>query len=381
LLLFLPWCTCEDKIRYPDLKPNRSNFIHLYGSAEDSVEQTVRIRIYFPAVTKILVPAPGLRKMKLPILLLFLALPAPPSSGENLQDAIRLYEKGKFAQATESFQKLSVSNPANPEIWVWLSKSRLKIRDWDRAVQAMEKAVQLHPENAEYRLLLGRACGSRASHSSFLTAMSWARRVVREFEAARNLAPENIDVRFDLLEYYLNAPGIVGGGKDKAYAEAEVITKLNPRMGHVARATIHIKNKKWDVAQKELTQAVTENPESASANKDLAGFLFDRQDFEGALKYAQKAILLDGNSKRSKLIAAGAKIRLHSDLEAAGETLRDFLAGSLGDGDPGFQEVYYWLGEYYLEKGERSRAQEAFKTALSFDPEYSRAKEGLSKSK
>ena len=111
--------------------------------------------------------------------------------------------------------------------------------------------------------------------------MGWARRVVREFETARKLEPNNIDVRFDLLEYYLNAPGIVGGGKEKAEAEAQAISKLKPNKGFVARATIHINNKKWDLARKELLQAVTENPQSVSANKDLADFLLGFSDESG----------------------------------------------------------------------------------------------------
>jgi len=318
--------------------------------------------------------------MKILFLLFNLILPPALPSSASLQDAIGLYEKGKFSQAASAFQQLSASAPSNPEVWVWLSKSRLKTRDWNKAVEAMEKATQLQPANAEYHLLLGRACGARASHSNFLTAIGWARRVVKEFEAAKKLAPENIDVRFDLLDYYLNAPGIVGGGREKAEAEARAIAKLDPKKGYVARAIIQIKDKKWDLARKELTQAIAENPQSVSASKDLADFLLDRQDYEGALYYAQKALLLDAKSKRSRLIAAAAKIRLKSDLEEAAETLHAVLAGTLGEGDPGFEEVYYWLGEYFLTKGEKGRAQESFKAALAFDPEYSRAKDGLSKS-
>jgi tetratricopeptide (TPR) repeat protein len=330
---------------------------------------------------RILIPATGSLKMKIPFLLFFMILPPALPSNGSLQEAIGLYEKGKVTQAASIFQQLSASTPSNPEIWVWLSKSRLKTRDWDKAVQAMEKAVKLQPANAQYHLLLGRACGSRASNSSFLTAMGWARRVVKEFETARSLAPEDIDIRFDLLDYYLNAPGIVGGGKEKAEAEAQAIAKLNPQKGHLAWATIHSKDKKWDLARKELTQAVVENPQSVSASKDLADFLLDRQDFGGALNYAKKALLLDGKSKRSRLIAAAAKIGLKSDLEEAAETLQNLLAGALGEGDPAPEEVYYWLGEYFLTKGEKAKAQEAFKSALAFNPEYNRAKDGLSKSK
>jgi tetratricopeptide (TPR) repeat protein len=362
------------------LKPNPPYFIHLHGSVEDKVERTAHLQIYFLTAIRMFVPAPGYWKMKILFLLLFLILPPALPSDASLQDAIGLYERGRFSQAASVFQQLSASAPSNAEVWVWLSKSRLKARDWDKAVEAMEKAMQLQPANAEYHLLLGRACGARASHSNFLTAIGWARRVVKEFETAKKLAPEDIDVRFDLLDYYLNAPGIVGGGREKAAAEAQAIAKLDPKKGYMARATIHIKDKQWDLARKELTQAMAESPQSVSASKDLADFLLDRQDYGGALYYAQKALLLDAKSKRARLIAAAAKIRLKSGLEEAAETLHAFLAGTLGEGDPGFEEVYYWLGEYFLTKGEKGRAHESFKAALAFDPENSRAKDGLSKS-
>lgn len=161
----------------------------------------------------------------------------------------------------------------------------------------------------------------------------------------------------------------------------QAIARLSPKKGFVARATVHIKNKQWDLARKELTAAATENAQSVSANKDLAEFLLDRQDFEAALNYANKALRLDGESKRSRLIAAAAKIRLRSGLQEAADALRDLLAGSLGEGDPAFEEVHYWLGEYFLLKGEKARALEAFQSSLAFNPEFSRAKDGISRSR
>ena len=56
----------------------------------------------------------------------------------------------------------------------------------------------------------------------FIVAIKWARRVIKEFETAREIAPEDLDVRFDMMEYYLNAPAMLGGGEDKAEAEAQV---------------------------------------------------------------------------------------------------------------------------------------------------------------
>jgi len=38
--------------------------------------------------------------------------------------------------------------------------------------------------------------------------------------------------RTDLAEFYLEAPGIVGGGEDKARAQAALLLPLNPGMAH-----------------------------------------------------------------------------------------------------------------------------------------------------
>ncbi len=313
-------------------------------------------------------------------LALLMLLPGLQSNA-GMQDAVALYERGQFSQAAVQFKRLAEGSPANPEIRIRLGRSYLKIREWDKAVREMEKAVQLEPANARYHLWLGRACGEKASNVVFFKALGWARRVVKEFETARTLAPEDLDVRFDLLEYYLEAPGIVGGGRDKAEAEVQAIARLNAEKGYTARATVYSKDKKWELARKELQQAVAEYPKSIGACKDLADFLLDRSDYKGALGYAEKALELDAKSKRARLIAASAKIRLKMDLDETGAMLQGLAAGTLGDGDPSFEEVYYWLGEGFLAKGDKAKAREAFKAALGYNPAFGKAKDGLAQIK
>jgi Tfp pilus assembly protein PilF len=317
--------------------------------------------------------------MKIPFFWFLLALFPKPQSDVSLNDAFRLYGKGDFKQAANLLKQITTTAPNEAEARIWLGKSYLKIRKWDDAVQEMERAVQLQPSNAQYHLWLGRACGRRASHSFFATALGWARRVVKEFEKARELAPEDIDVRFDLLEFYLEAPGIVGGGRNKAEAEVRAISKLTPAKGYSARATLFEKDKHWDLARKELMQATVDYPKNASVHKDMAGFLLERRDFEGALNYAKKALGLNGESKKARLLAAASQIKLNSDLDPALKTLQELAAGPLNDEDPAFEEIYYWLGEGYLAKGNKVKASEAFAFALSLNPDYTKAKERRSK--
>ena len=319
--------------------------------------------------------------MKTQALLIFLLMLPMLKPGGDLKKAIDFYHRGEFRPAADLLKELKNSAPDDHEIRFWLGKAYIKIRKWSDGVKEMEKAVELEPSNPEYHLWLGRASGFHAEHSSFIKAPFRARRVLKEFLEAKELAPEDLDIRFDLLEYYLQAPGFLGGGKDKAEVEAEVISKLDPRKGYVARATIHWRNEDWDKALAELTQATTEYPDEASSWKDLADYLLVREDYKGAMDSAQTALERNRESKKARLIAAAANIRLGQNLEMAAGSLQDLIKGALTDDDPPFEEVYYWLGEYHLASGDKARAREAFESALELNPDYSKAKDGISRLK
>jgi hypothetical protein len=59
---------------------------------------------------------------------------------------------------------------------------------------------------------------------SFLWQFPLARKVKTHFEKAVTLNPDNLAARADLVEYYLKAPRILGGGKEKAEVQAHEIS-------------------------------------------------------------------------------------------------------------------------------------------------------------
>ena len=77
----------------------------------------------------------------------------------------------------------------------------------------MRESRVVEPNNGEYHLWLGRTYGEKADASNFLTAAGLAKKVRTEFERAVQLDPGNVMARTDLAEFYLEAPGIVGGGQ------------------------------------------------------------------------------------------------------------------------------------------------------------------------
>ena len=315
--------------------------------------------------------------MRLPLLFYFLFGVMNGFAAGGYGDAVSLYEYGKFKQAADSLTEKIKLAPEDAELHLWLGKSYYKMRHWDDAVREFETAVRLDSDNSTHHLWLGRAYGQKAAHVSFFFAFSWARKVVKEFQTARRLAPDDTDVRFDLLEYYLNAPGIVGGGRDKAEAEVRAIAEISPNLGYLARAQIFQKDKKWDQARAELEEAIQAYPTQAARYQDMADFLFQREDFAAAESSARMALDLSPTLPKSRLIYAASLVRTGKSLPEAEGILMELSAGPLQDDGPLFEEAYYWLGEAFTRQGKTEDAIQAFTTALDFNPEFDMAKAAM----
>ena len=303
----------------------------------------------------------------------------PQSNMQTLETAIDLYDHGKFLQAKEVLTGLLLRAPKDAVLHLWLGKNFLKLRRWDDAVREFESAVQINPKDGLHHLWLARAYGNKAEHASIFSAFGLARQARNSFETAVKLSPDSLDARFDLLEYYAQAPGIVGGGRDKAEAEAREIARISPRAGFSARAAIHINNEEWDRARAELTQATQKFPNDPESWIDLAEFLLQRRDYEGAEAGARKALDLDGANRRARYCLAAARVELRRDLPGSIQVLQELTAGPLKEQDPAFEDVYYVLGRAWLFQGKTGEARRALEESLGFDPESKRIKEALAK--
>lgn len=310
--------------------------------------------------------------------LTFLLSLAGPVMASGLDQAISYYRKGSYRQAADLLAAAAAKTPNDAAVRLWLGKAHLRARNWDEAVKALEAAVGIDPDSSEIHHWLGRAYGEKASRASFFRAPGWAGKLRSEFETAVRISPDNLDARFDLLDYYLQAPGFLGGGKEKAEGQAREIAARSPRLGHTARSIVHRNRKDWDLARQALEQSVREFPDEADAHTDLADYLLDRGDFSGAEASARKAMAIRSNLPRARMVLAAALVQLRKSLGEAVTMLKELTEGPLGDDDPGFADVHYHLGQAYLAQGRPPEARAALQTALQFDPEHKQAKTALS---
>ena len=175
-------------------------------------------------------------------LLALLLVPYSPAT----ESPEALLAAGRVDQAMQILEQQLRTAPT-AEAYNLLCRAHFELDNWDAGIPACEKAVALAPDNGLYHLWLGRIYGEKADRSGFLKAAGLAGKVRSEFERAVELSPKSWEARTDLAEFYLEAPGIVGGGKDKARAQAELLVPLNPSMAHWVRGRIaeREKNPPW----------------------------------------------------------------------------------------------------------------------------------------
>jgi tetratricopeptide (TPR) repeat protein len=103
--------------------------------------------------------------------------------------------------------------------------------------------------------------------------MSLARRFRKEVDLALQLDPNNLDANSDLLEFCLEAPGIVGGDNQKAADIADHMLRVNPARGYLLKLDIATHQKR---AASELEgliqQAIAADPKLYYARTQAANF-------------------------------------------------------------------------------------------------------------
>jgi tetratricopeptide (TPR) repeat protein len=206
--------------------------------------------------------------------------------------------------------------------------------DYKSAIEDLEKAVQLEPGVSDHYLWLGRAWGRRAETSVFFMAVKYAAEARKNFEKAVQLNPANVEAVNDLLEFYLDAPGFLGGGVDRATALAATIRQSEPVEYQCALAQISIHQKDFDAAERQLRKAVELAPRRVNRLVDLAKFLAGRGKLSESDALFDRAAGIDPNDKRLLYGRAETDIKGKRNLVAAKKSLEAYLQSPLTPDDP-----------------------------------------------
>jgi tetratricopeptide (TPR) repeat protein len=296
--------------------------------------------------------------------------------GAAFSDAgIRLFEDQRYPEARSALEAAVAENPRDSRAAAYLGRVFFEENDLDRAVEWLEKAAALDPTSAHNVYWLGRAWGVQAIRGNMLVRARLAGKIRRAFSRAVELAPDNVDARTALLEFYLRAPGFLGGSFAKARGEVEEIRRRDPLRGHRAMGRIEEYQRHWERAAAEYDAAIREFPSCSDPYYWMEKGAIDRKDWAAALESMERALRFHRDDA-GPLYEIGRLAALSGHaLDRGEESLRLYFEHQPKGDEPSLALAHARLAEILERRGDRIRARDEVAAALRLDPGLLEARE------
>jgi tetratricopeptide (TPR) repeat protein len=277
-------------------------------------------------------PASAMRRIVLTIAS-FLSLTSVARPAESLAwtRAHELYQRTEYAS---SLKELLASSDRDAAVLLLMGQDYFALAEYKQATDSLEKAVALAPNNAECFLWLGRAYGRRAETSNPFSAPGYASKARQMFERAVALDPANREAVGDLFDYYLGAPGFLGGGENKAEALASKVAQHDPAEGHYYQAQLDDHRKQYDSAEKHLRAALELAPRQVGRLIALARYLSAHGHTKESDALFDQAERIAPEDPRVIYERASAYVKSGRNLDEARKLLQRYLKAPITPSDP-----------------------------------------------
>jgi len=294
----------------------------------------------------------------------------------------RAYEASDYAKAIQVLQAAAATEPQNGDVQLLLAKSYMELQEHDPAIRSAEKAVAIDPQNSIYHEWLGRAYGEKASHASWFSAISLAKKTGKEFETAVQLDEKNFSARQVLIEFDCSAPGIVGGGEEKALPQIKQLAAMDAAEGHYAAGNCRRQKKDYAVADEEFAKALESNPKSAELIYDIGDYEVKRGQPERLLAVADLGERAAPGDPRGEFYRGVALVLKKENPEEAERLLREYAKKApTRSGYPRPAAAHAWLGRLFEDQRRMEDAAKEFRSALKLDAKNKMAQEALKRLK
>lgn len=250
--------------------------------------------------------------------------------------------------------------------------------DNDAAIEILEKAVAQLPKSAEAHFHLGSAYGAKVQASGILAAARYAGSITQEFEKAVALDPKYVEAHYGLVQVYAGAPQMMGGSYEKAFEHAKAIKAIDPIVGHRAYAFTYTQQKNLDLAKKEYTDGIREEPGSAKAHSFFGQYLASTEkNYPAAFAELEAALKLDPGYMPALYHLGRAASLGSANLARGEEALKRYVACTPKENEPSLASAHYYLGTLCEKQGRKEEAKQGYQAALKLNPSLKSAAEAL----
>jgi len=264
----------------------------------------------------------------------------PLFATESFEKIDQLMENKKYEEAISLLETIIEQNDENAPAYFKLGTCWFFLEDFDEAVDAFDEAVELEGTNAEYYLWLGNALGRKTRDASIFKQPFLAPKIKDAYERSVELDPTLVDARIGLIQFNLQAPGIMGGDTDEARLHIEKLIEMGELQGKFLLASYYNQEDKPDSAMivyDSLEREIGNDPDYFNFYNQYGYMLLNQKRYDDAIEKFEKQVELAPDRANSY--------------------------DSLGDG--------------YRAAGRKEEAITAYKKAVEIDPGFAPSKKNL----
>ena len=319
----------------------------------------------------------------------------PCHGGDVDKAALNAYElriQGKIDEAKRLLDKAILENPGNACAHYELARIQFHMalgtgnpgktmRMIGSALESIENATALEPQNAIYHLLAGHLNYLQFYYGLMTGGISKEQfaEVVGAYKTVLNIRPDYPQVALYLVELYSQIPENAGGDASEAERYAKYLDETDSVFAAKARSILLPQ----ETDRVEYWQDVlNKNKENADVLEELAKAYLGSDKVEDAVTYFEKAIKIDPVKTYlfldlsiyysfQGMQAQGNKELLQSCVEKGNAALTRYL-----DSNPIQPMRAYALGvqaKYNFVSGHQEEGQGLLKEAMMLDPHFSKA--------
>jgi tetratricopeptide (TPR) repeat protein len=313
----------------------------------------------------------------------FAAAGAPVARGDGAAAALaaskRAYDASDYEKSVETLRPIAAGEPDNAEVQFWLLRNYYELHQWDQAISAGERAVAIAPNSSAYHMWLGRSFGSKAEHvGNPFSAFSLAKKSRKEFETAMTLDPRNFTAIQDLIEFYCAAPGIVGGGEDKALRVINDLMNVDEGEARFGRANCFRQKKNFDQADAEFDRAIAAGLKRTETIYEIGDYAAKHNQPERMLKVAKVGEAVNRADPRAEFYRGAALVLKSERVGEAERLLKSYLKKApVRTAYPSHAWAHAFLGRLHEQQGKCDAATAEYREALRTDAKNKEAREAL----
>lgn len=232
----------------------------------------------------------------------------------------------------------------------------------DRAIDHLEKAVELDEGNAEYHFMLAEAYMANFQYAGLVRMPFLAPKVKSQLELAVKHDPGSTVYREALVNYYVYAPAILGGSYQKAHEQSEEISKIDPYVGMLAHAGVYAEEGEGDKAVNLYKKAIYSRPGSWQAYHHFGSHYLGIGEVDAAILMFQKYVEVAPDQAESYYQLG----RAYQQKRKYQETIVAFQKAL--EKDPSRAPLVFRMGQLYEFMGNKILAREQYQRYLSMVP-------------